>query len=107
MKKVLLIWLLSVTAISAEAQNKEDLQEKILLQILEADIKFPLIVLKQAIHESGNFNSPAAKHRNNIFGWRNGRMRFRSFSDCIIFYKTWQDKYYKGGDYYKFLKKVG
>lgn len=74
------------------------------------NIKHPDIVLKQAIWETGWFKSKACTQKNNIFGFtHDGKnyLTFDSIQDCIIYYKNWQDRNYKGGDYYNFLEKIG
>jgi hypothetical protein len=45
----------------------------------------------------------------NIFGFRvkSGYLNFDHWTGCVDYYKTWQDKYYKGGDYYEFLRDIG
>lgn len=77
--------------------------------LLLTDIKFPDIVFAQARLETGNFKSVYFKERNNCFGFRNknGYMFFKSWIACIEYYARWQRKYYKGGDYFKFLTKIG
>lgn len=82
-------------------------QKEVYDKIIELGIQQPVIVLKQAIHESGHFKSTATVKRNNIFGLRNGQMRFDDIDSCIAFYKKWQDNRYKGGDYYQFLRRIG
>ena len=37
---------------------------------------------------------------------KNGSAIYYSWKHSIIDYALWQDKYYKGGDYYKFLSRV-
>jgi flagellum-specific peptidoglycan hydrolase FlgJ len=71
-------------------------------------IKYPDIVLRQAILETGHFKSYNCTERNNIFGFRTSEyLVFDSWQDCVKYYKDWQDRKYKGGDYYLFLKDVG
>jgi flagellum-specific peptidoglycan hydrolase FlgJ len=71
-------------------------------------IKHPDIVLRQAILETGWFDSYNCTERNNIFGFRTSEyLVFDSWQDCVRYYKDWQDRKYKGGCYYQFLKDVG
>lgn len=107
MKKTLVLTLLLIAAIFCKGQNNVVGQREIYDKIVEAGIAHPLIVLKQGIHESANFKSNAAIKRNNIFGFKSGKMVFDSIDACIDFYKRWQDKRYKGGKYFAFLRRIG
>ena len=72
-------------------------------------IKEKIIVYNQCRLETGNFGSYYFDKHNNLWGFRNknGYMKFNSWRHCCKFMKNWQDKYYKGGDYYDFLVKIG
>lgn len=79
-------------------------------EILKHEIKHPEIVLKQAILETGWFKCEYCSYdHNNIFGFRykHKYLEFDTWQESVAYYKKWQDKRYKGGDYYDFLKKVG
>lgn len=68
------------------------------------------VVLAQAILESGWFKcTNCSRELNNPFGffWKGKYKRFEDLSHAVRYYKTWQTKWYKGGDYYSFLKRVG
>ena len=68
------------------------------------------IVLRQAITETGWFKcTKCSLTRNNIFGfyYKKRYLEFDNWVECVRYYKRWQDRHYKGGDYYAFLKKVG
>lgn len=68
------------------------------------------IVYAQAKLETGNFKSDLFLKNNNLFGFRgkSGKwMKFNSWQDCCKYYKEWQVKRYRGGDYYKFLVNIG
>lgn len=75
------------------------------LEILKDSIKFPEIVLKQAIHETGWLKSNYCINRHNLFGFRSakGYIYYDSWQASVLAYKKWQDKHYNGGDYYQFL----
>ena len=78
--------------------------------IIDAGIKFPEIVLKQAILETGWLKcTKCSLNKNNIFGfyYKKKYISFDNWLECIDYYKRWQDRHYKGGDYYQFLKDVG
>lgn len=81
-------------------------QKEVYNRIVKAGIAHPDIVLKQAIHESANFKSNAARKRNNIFGIRQGKKTFSSIDACINFYKKKITSQYNGGDYFKFLSSI-
>jgi hypothetical protein len=34
-------------------------------------------------------------------------MKFDSWFESVMYYKYWQETYYKGGDYFAFLKSIG
>ena len=76
--------------------------------IHELEIKAPNIVLAQAKLETGNFKSYLFRCSNNLFGFRNfnGYIRYNSWKHSVAAYKNWQDKRYKGGDYYDFLEDI-
>lgn len=69
-------------------------------------VKHTDIVMKQVRLETGNL-----KHvkDNNLFGFRgnNGYLKFETWQDAVQYKKEWQDKRYKGGNYYEFLLRVG
>jgi len=77
-------------------------------------IKYPDIVLRQACLESGYFTSKIWREKNNPFGLyhtidstHGEYILFNDWKSSVAYYKSWQDKRYKGGDYYEFLEKVG
>lgn len=79
-------------------------------EILSQGIEHPEIVLKQAILETRWLKcSNCSMQFNNIFGFMNksGYLKFDTWIDCVKYYKNWQNSYYKGGDYYTFLDKIG
>lgn len=104
MKKLFTILLLTLSFIVYSQQMKK---HEVYSYIIECDIQHPDIVWAQYGLESGWGTSYAAKYRNNIFGFNNGKMKFNSWQECIEYYKSWQDKRYTGGDYYEFLKRIG
>jgi len=74
-------------------------------EIVQADIKHPKIVYAQYVQETGRCKSKACREKNNLFGfmYKGEIMSFKSKRHCIKYYKKWQDKRYKGGNYYQFL----
>lgn len=64
------------------------------------------IVLRQVVAETGWLKCKNCSLKfNNIFGFatNNGYLKFEHWTEAVAYYKRWQDKYYKGGDYYQFL----
>lgn len=79
------------------------------LELHIQEVRHPDIVLRQACLESAWFTSPAWRKNHNPFGFRyNGEyILFNDWKSAIGYMKSWQDKYYKGGDYYLFLERRG
>jgi hypothetical protein len=86
----------------------------------EFDVKEPDVVIRQMKHETGHFKSRFCNECNNLFGMRKSRNRettaigednhmavYKTWIDSIRDYSLWQSKYYKGGDYFAFLKRHG
>jgi len=76
----------------------------------EHGIQHADIVLRQSILETGWYKCTSCSlNKNNIFGfwYKKKYIAFDHWSESIAYYKRWQDRHYKGGDYYAFLKKVG
>jgi len=89
-----------------DSLNKENLLE----YILERRIKYPIIVFKQAMLETGWLKCNNCSRRfNNLFGFltKKGYLSFNHWKKSVDYYKWWQDKLYKGGDYYVFIKRIG
>lgn len=78
-------------------------------EITRNNILFEDIVYNQARLETGNFKSRVFKKYNNLFGFvgKNGYIKYNSWRASVIDYKAWQYDYYRGGDYYTFLKAIG
>lgn len=74
-------------------------------ELIRQEIKCSEIVFKQIKLETGNL-----KHvpHNNLFGFRTnkGYLKFDTWEDAVTYKKRWQERKYKGGDYYDFLRKV-
>jgi len=78
------------------------------------------IVYKQSLIETGNFSSEIFHQNNNLFGMHNPYKRattstgsnrhcatYSTYLESIKDYKIYQDYYYKGGNYYNFLQRIG
>lgn len=73
-------------------------------------IKYPKIVLAQALLETGNFRSRLCREGNNLFGLRHSRgyYTFDHWEESVIAYRDWvQYKHRDGEGYYAFLKRIG
>lgn len=83
------------------------MKDSVYAYILKTDIKHPEIVLKQAILETGWFQSKHLMGRNNLFAFRATKkyMWFKTWQECIEYYKRWQDNNYTNPkeNYYSFL----
>lgn len=101
---------------SKDSTNKPIIKHKKILneanlkeEIAKHNIPHGNIVLAQAKLESGNFKSKLTKTHNNIFGLKRGNSykKYSHWTECVKDYKTRISSKYKGGDYYKFLNKIG
>ncbi len=84
--------------------------ENVYAELEKLNVKHPEIVLKQSILETGWYDCDyCSLEGNNIFGFRYKKkyIQFENWTEGVAYYKKWQDKRYKGGDYYNFLREVG
>ena len=73
-------------------------------------IKYPKIVLAQAILETGRFRSRVCNEYNNLFGLKHskGYYSFEHWEESVIAYRDKvQYKHRDGEGYYSFLKRIG
>lgn len=109
---IILLFILNVmpAGLAAQQQPKTPSVQEVYTYIVCAGIKFPDIVLRQAIWETGWFKSKHMIHKNNLFGFRHSKkyMDFKSWQECINYYKSWQLRKYtrEGEDYYAFLIRI-
>jgi len=114
MKKYLSL-LFIVISLNAYSISKKEVYHL----LIKHNVKHKSIVLKQSLLESNTYKSRICKTKHNIFGLRKGNKYryFKSYEDCIIFYKHWQNKRYTTNkkskyhkhyskDYYQFLKNI-
>lgn len=75
------------------------------------NVMYPKIVVAQALIETGYFTSNACLNYNNLFGLRrpsNGEYyRFDNWEESVKAYKDYVQYKYKGGDYFRFLDRIG
>jgi len=103
----------------SEVFNKEEFKQ----EIFNSNAKFPNIVWKQCVLESGNFTSPIFKEANNAFGMRISTQRqtlcigeyagfseYRNLHESLGDYLLWQANYCKEiqteEEYLVFLDKI-
>ena len=70
-------------------------------------IKHDEIVVAQSVLETGWYKCESCSlDYNNLFGfkYKGEYLKFEHWKMSVIYYKDWQRKLYKGGDYYEFLK---
>ena len=89
----------------AMAQTKEQVRKELKRQ----NIPHVEIVLAQARLETGNFKSDRCRKHHNLFGIKhNGKYaKYQNWKSSINDYKERISIRYKGGDYYRFLLKIG
>lgn len=79
--------------------------------MLEAEMKEPIFVLAQAILETGYFSSNVCRNYNNLFGLYDSSTKdyfmFERWEDSVIGYIKFIQYRYEGGNYIKFLDKIG
>jgi len=111
MKKAALTLSFLISFLATKALTVEEVWQ----EILKNEIKFPEIVLRQAIWESGWFKCKNCGYsiNNNLFGFNNGKKKYKNWQESVADYKKWQDKYFKNKeenteqDYYNFLTNIG
>lgn len=106
------ILIFSVYNQGTEKENKNDKNkltlENVYYELIKIGVQEPLIVLAQIYHETANLKSKVCLNKNNLLGFNTnkGYRKFKSWQECIIYAKNWQDNKYAGGDYFIFLKKI-
>jgi uncharacterized FlgJ-related protein len=106
------------------SESSEDLtKDKLLEYLKQCNVKFPNIVLKQALLESNGFKSNIYKQNNNLFGMRISTSRptthkgshlgfaaYNSWKESVLDYALWQASYTRTitteSQYYAFLDEI-
>ena len=77
----------------------------------EVGLSNQLFVLAQAVLETGHFTSHVCKEYNNLFGLYDSRhhdyYRFSRWEDSVVGYQKFIQYRYKGGNYLRFLDRIG
>ena len=80
-------------------------------EIIRNGIRYPKIVLAQAILETGWFTSPVCRNKHNLFGLTNPRtgkyFEFGHWTESVRAYYTKVQYRYKGGNYLLWLRDIG
>jgi len=110
MKKMLLLFGIVIMSIRANAY--ELLLQDVRNYIKELNILHPDIVIKQAVQESGWYESHESircNTKNNLFGFKRNHeyVSYENWNASVLAYSVWQNKNYTGGDYYEFLIRIG
>ena len=107
---IFLLLHLTSGCLSAQQHKQTPTVQEVYAYIVCSEIKFPDIVLRQAIWETGWFKSKHMLHKNNLFGFRHSKkyMYFKSWQESVDYYKSWQLRQYtkEGEDYYAFLIRI-
>jgi flagellum-specific peptidoglycan hydrolase FlgJ len=101
--------ILIVLMLVGKAQAQDTLQVKALLEAY--GVKHVDIVVRQSVVETGWYKcTNCSLDNNNLFGFissKGGYMKFDTWQDSVKEYAVWQKRFYKGGDYHVFLKRIG
>jgi hypothetical protein len=82
--------------------------ENVIIELIRNDVKCIDEVVRQIILETGHLKSRRAVQDHNLFGFEVKKgLIFHTWQESVKYYKKWQDKRYKGGEYYSFLTKIG
>lgn len=96
--------------VKSNSNSNELTIENLYAALKKHGIKYPKIVLAQAILETGRFRSRVCNENNNLFGLRhsNGYYVFDHWEESVIAYKNKvQYKHRDNENYYAFLKRIG
>lgn len=99
------------TSVTADSHLPELTIPNLLAEIKKNGIKYPKIVLAQAILETGWFKSSVCRNKHNLFGLTNPRTKtyyeFNHWTESVKAYYTKVQYRYKGGNYLLWLRNIG
>jgi len=98
-----------ITSLTGAADRSTPTVEEVKAEILKHDIRFPDIVLAQAIEETGWMECiDCSMDYNNIFGfwYKKKFIGFDRWQESVEYYAKWQKRHYVSGSYFKFLKSM-
>lgn len=99
------------TSVTANSNLPELTIPNLLSEIKKNGIKYPKIVLAQAILETGWFKSSVCRNKHNLFGLTNPRTKtyyeFNHWTESVKAYYTKVQYRYKGGNYLLWLRDIG
>jgi hypothetical protein len=104
--EILLVFLLVVLVLGV-GHSQECNISNIKKELIKQKVKHPNIVIKQIILETGWLKcTNCSLDSNNIFGfwYKKAYKKFDTWQEGVLYYKTWQEKWYITGDYYAFLE---
>lgn len=106
---ILPIILVVLMLIGKQSKAQDTTQVKALLEAY--GVNHVDIVLRQSILETGWYKcTDCSLDHNNLFGFissKGGYMKFDTWQDSVKEYYHWQRRFFKGGDYFTFLKRIG
>lgn len=92
-------------------ENLELNLENLIFVVKHYEIKYPEIVIAQAILETGWFKSEQCTKNNNLFGLYNSKkktyFKFEHWTESVKAYENTVQYRYTKGDYYAWLDKIG
>jgi hypothetical protein len=119
-KRLRLGWILAAIFITGYLVTFSQTKAEVYNYIKSCNLEHPEIVFKQVLLETGHLKSNIFRYNNNCFGMKLAKKRhtlatgegrghaiYSSWQMSIVDYQIWQRLYYKGGDYYQFLTRMG
>lgn len=110
--KILILFIAIIIGIFYECQSQTS--QDVYNACVELGIRYPEIVTAQTLKETGWYTCENCSFRfNNILGFRHssnevggntrGYFKYNHWKRCLYYALDWQQRKYKGGNYYEFL----